>query len=53
MQAEQSGLELTTCIYGHSFAAGLAEGKVAGVQFHPEKSHVFGLELMKNFAAWK
>jgi glutamine amidotransferase len=38
--------------YGEPFAAGIAKGNVAGVQFHPEKSHVFGLALMKNFIAW-
>jgi glutamine amidotransferase len=38
--------------YGAPFAAGIVNGNVAGVQFHPEKSHVFGLALMKNFIAW-
>jgi glutamine amidotransferase len=36
--------------YGIDFAAAVARGNVAGVQFHPEKSHRFGKQLMSNFA---
>jgi len=42
---------LAVCRYGEDFAAAIASGNVAGVQFHPEKSHRFGLQLLKNFAA--
>ena len=35
--------------YGYEFAAGLEHGNIAGVQFHPEKSHKFGMKLLKNF----
>lgn len=35
--------------YGHDFASGVQHGKVMGVQFHPEKSHRFGLRLIQNF----
>jgi glutamine amidotransferase len=41
---------LALCTYGSEFAAAIASGAVAGVQFHPEKSHRFGLQLLKNFA---
>jgi glutamine amidotransferase len=41
---------LALCTYGSEFAAAIASGPVAGVQFHPEKSHRFGLQLLKNFA---
>jgi len=37
--------------YGIEFAAGIARGNIAGVQFHPEKSHRFGKRLLGNFAA--
>jgi imidazole glycerol-phosphate synthase subunit HisH len=36
--------------YGIPFAAGVARGNIAGVQFHPEKSHRFGKRLLANFA---
>lgn len=36
--------------YGVDFAAGVAHGNIAGVQFHPEKSHRFGKRLLSNFA---
>lgn len=38
--------------YGKDFAAALAEGSRFAVQFHPEKSHTNGLQLLQNFAAW-
>jgi glutamine amidotransferase len=38
--------------YGVDFAAALADGPRFAVQFHPEKSHTHGLQLLQNFAAW-
>lgn len=36
--------------YGVAYASVVAEGNIAGVQFHPEKSQAAGLRLLKNFA---
>jgi len=36
--------------YGHAVTAVIARGNVLGAQFHPEKSHKFGMQLLKNFA---
>ena len=35
--------------YGISFASGVAKRNISGVQFHPEKSHRFGKQLLSNF----
>lgn len=35
--------------YGVPFTSGVQRGNVMGVQFHPEKSHRFGMQLIKNF----
>ncbi|HEV2352817.1 MAG TPA: imidazole glycerol phosphate synthase subunit HisH [Puia sp.] len=37
--------------YGYRFVAGMEHGNIAGVQFHPEKSHKFGLRLFSNFVS--
>lgn len=42
---------LAVCTYGEEFSAAIATRNVAGVQFHPEKSHRFGLQLLGNFAS--
>lgn len=35
--------------YGETFAASVARGNVAAVQFHPEKSQETGLAILRNF----
>lgn len=35
--------------YGNRFASGLHHENKYAVQFHPEKSHKFGLKLFENF----
>ena len=36
--------------YGVDFASMIRSGNVMGAQFHPEKSHFFGMTVLKNFA---
>ncbi|HWR26487.1 MAG TPA: imidazole glycerol phosphate synthase subunit HisH [candidate division Zixibacteria bacterium] len=36
--------------YGYDFISSVQKENIFGVQFHPEKSHKFGLKLLKNFA---
>ena len=40
------------CDYGKTFAAALASNNLFATQFHPEKSHTLGLQLLKNFVHW-
>lgn len=35
--------------YGADFVAAFQRGNIYGVQFHPEKSHRFGMELIRRF----
>ena len=41
-----------TAVHGYPFAAGIARDHISGFQFHPEKSHKFGMQVLDNFAAW-
>jgi len=41
-----------SCDYGVQFHAALTRGNLFAVQFHPEKSHTAGLQLLKNFLQW-
>jgi glutamine amidotransferase len=36
--------------YGYEFVSAVQRGTVFGTQFHPEKSHRFGMRLLKTFA---
>ena len=37
--------------YGYEFPAAVHRGNILGTQFHPEKSHVFGLDVYRRFLA--
>lgn len=41
---------LATSGYGVTFTSAARSGNVYGTQFHPEKSHQWGVKLLKNFA---
>jgi glutamine amidotransferase len=41
---------LLTSNYGYDFVSGVEKDNIAAVQFHPEKSHKFGMQLYRNFA---
>lgn len=41
--------EVIRAKYGYPFTAGIEYENILGVQFHPEKSHKFGMKLLENF----
>ena len=50
LDPENSGEVLLTANYGKDFAAAVGKDNIVGVQFHPEKSHRFGKQLLAQFA---
>ena len=42
--------QIASAHYGIDFTAAIARDHILGVQFHPEKSHKFGMQLLRNFA---
>ncbi len=49
VQARQEEV-LSITHYGVPFASAVCRENLYGVQFHPEKSHKYGMQLFKNFA---
>lgn len=43
---------LATADHGGTFHASIGRDNLMATQFHPEKSHRFGLKLLDNFARW-
>lgn len=42
-------LEVATTGYGYDFTSVLQKHNIFGVQFHPEKSHTRGMDIIRNF----
>ena len=49
VEVENPNLTIATTNYGNDFCAVFQKKNIFGVQFHPEKSHSFGLGLVKRF----
>jgi glutamine amidotransferase len=45
-------LTAATVSYPAAFTCAIASANIFAVQFHPEKSHTAGLQLLANFVAW-
>ncbi len=51
VQADNEQDVLATTNYGGAFHSMLQRDNIMGAQFHPEKSHKYGMALLKNFAS--
>ena len=51
-QPEDNRIVSARCDYGVEFCASVIKDNLFATQFHPEKSHKAGLQLLKNFVEW-
>jgi len=49
LKANNSKDVLAVSNYGYDFVVGFENENIIGVQFHPEKSHKFGMQVLRNF----
>lgn len=52
VQPIDATLVQAVCNYPEPFVCAVARDNLFAVQFHPEKSHTAGLQLLKNFVNW-
>lgn len=50
VQVDDPAHSVMRTTHGVTFDSALQKGNIFGAQFHPEKSHKFGMQLLKNFA---
>jgi glutamine amidotransferase len=48
-----AALTVGASTYGVDFTCAVAQDNIFAVQFHPEKSGEYGLQMYRNFAEWK
>lgn len=50
VQVDNESNSIMKCHYGIDFDAAIRHNNIYGAQFHPEKSHKYGMQFLKNFA---
>lgn len=53
VEPKDPAIMAATCDYGVNFCTAVHKDNLFATQFHPEKSHTAGLQLLKNFVEWK
>lgn len=49
MVVDEPSLELASSDYGSRFTSAMGCGNILSMQFHPEKSHKYGIQVFRNF----
>jgi glutamine amidotransferase len=44
--------DLAKTHYGYDFTCAIVKDNIIGVQFHPEKSHKYGMQVLRNFVEY-
>lgn len=52
VEPKDPSIVAATCNYGLELCTALHKENLFATQFHPEKSHTAGLQLLKNFVEW-
>jgi glutamine amidotransferase len=52
MHPSDDSLTIGATTYGVDYAAAVQRDNITGVQFHPEKSHHYGMDVLRRFAQW-
>ena len=50
MKPKNEDYVLGKTVYGYQFVSAVQYENIYGVQFHPEKSHIYGMKLLRNFS---
>ncbi|MCP4218980.1 MAG: imidazole glycerol phosphate synthase subunit HisH [bacterium] len=53
LETEDKAMAIGETEYGYRFVSSIAMDNILGVQFHPEKSHKFGMQVLSNFSKWQ
>ena len=49
VQPDDPSDQMLTAHYGYEFTAAVNRENIFGAQFHPEKSHKYGMKILENF----